>query len=141
MLYDELAPRAMHETGVKKIATAGCSFGGYHAVNFGLKHPDKTAHILSMSGAFDIKQFVDDFYNDDVFYNNPVDFLPASDRWELWQMNIILGTAEHDICLADNRRMSNIMAQKILIIGWIFAPMQAMTGPSGARCFRITCQR
>jgi len=112
MLFDELAPWAMHETGFNKIATAGCSFGGYHAVNFGLKHPDKTAHIFSMSGAFDIKQFVGDFYNDDVFYNNPVDFLPGSDRWELWQMNIILGTAEYDICLADNRRMSNIMAQK-----------------------------
>jgi esterase/lipase superfamily enzyme len=112
MLYDELAPWAMHETGVGKIATAGCSFGGYHAVNFGLKHPDKTAHIFSMSGAFDIKQFVGGFYNDDVFYNNPVDYLPDSDRWELWQMNIILGTAENDICLADNRRMSNIMTQK-----------------------------
>jgi esterase/lipase superfamily enzyme len=112
MLYDELAPWAMHETGVSKVATAGCSFGGYHAANFALKHPDKTGHLFSMSGAFDIKQFVDGFYNDDVFYNNPVDFLPGSDRWELWQMNIILGTAEHDICLEDNRRMANIMAQK-----------------------------
>src|SRR6202000_1305324 len=92
-----------------------CSYlanAGYHAANFGLKHPDKTAHIFSMSGAFDIKQFVDGFYNDDVFYNNSVDFLPGSDRWELWQMNIILGTAEHDICRADNDRLSNILHQK-----------------------------
>ena len=112
MLYSELAPWAMHETGVGKVATAGCSFGGYHAANFAFKHPDVTQHMISMSGAFDIKQFVDGFYNDDVFYNNPVDFLPGSDRWELWQMNIILGTAEHDICLEDNKRMSNILAHK-----------------------------
>jgi esterase/lipase superfamily enzyme len=112
MLYDELAPWAMHETGVGKIATAGASFGGYHAANFAFKHPDKTGHMFSMSGAFDIKQFVDGFYNDDVFYNNPFDYLPGSDHWELWQMNIVLGTAEHDICLADNWNMSNILGQK-----------------------------
>lgn len=112
MLYEELAPRAMHETGVSKIATAGCSFGGYHAVNFGLKHPGSTGHVFSMSGAFDVKQFMDGFYSDDVFYNNPPDYLPGSDKWELWQMNIILGTAEHDICRSDNDQLSNILRQK-----------------------------
>ncbi|HVS92308.1 MAG TPA: alpha/beta fold hydrolase [Mucilaginibacter sp.] len=112
MLYEELAPWAMHETGVPKVATAGCSFGGYHAANFALKHPDKAAHLFSMSGAFDIKQFMDGYYSDDVFYNNPPDFLPASNQPELWHMNIVLGTAEHDICRADNDRLSNILSQK-----------------------------
>ena len=112
MLLDELAPWAMHETGVNRVATAGCSFGGYHAANFALKHPDKVAHLFSMSGAFDITQFTDGFYNDDVFYNNPVDFLPGSSQPDLWRMNIILGTAEHDICREDNNRLSHILNQK-----------------------------
>jgi esterase/lipase superfamily enzyme len=112
MLVDELAPWAMHETGVGKVATAGCSFGGYHAANFALKHPDKAGHLISMSGAFDMRQFLDGYYDDNVFYNNPVDFLPGSNQPELWQMNIILGTAEHDICRGDNDNLSNILKQK-----------------------------
>ena len=112
MLYEELAPWAMYETGVGKVATAGCSFGGYHAANFALKHPDKAGHLLSMSGAFDMRQFMDGYYDDNVFYNNPVDFLPGSNQPQLWQMNIILGTAEHDICLGDNRWLSNILNRK-----------------------------
>jgi esterase/lipase superfamily enzyme len=53
--------------------------------------------------------FTDGFYNDDIFYNNPVDFLPGSNKPELWQMNIILGTSEHDMCKDYNIRMSNIL--------------------------------
>ncbi|MEP6611591.1 MAG: alpha/beta fold hydrolase, partial [Mucilaginibacter sp.] len=57
MLAEELAPWAMNETGASKVAVAGCSFGGYHVANFAFKHPDKVAHLFSMGGAFDIKQF------------------------------------------------------------------------------------
>ena len=112
MLYDELVPWATHETGIGKVAMAGCSFGGYHAANFALKHPEKTGHLFSMSGAFDMRQFTDGYYDDNVFFNNPVDFLPGSNQHELWQMNIMLGTAEYDICLNDNIWLSNILKEK-----------------------------
>jgi len=112
MLNEELAPWAMHETGAGKVAVAGCSFGGYHAANFAFKHPDKVAHLFSMGGAFDIKQFVGGFYNEDVFYNNPPDFLPGSNQHELWNMNIILGTAHDDFCKDENIRLSNILKAK-----------------------------
>ena len=65
-----------------------------------------------MGGAFDIKMFTDGYYDDNVFYNNPVDFLPGSNQPELWQMNIILGTSEHDMCKDYNIQMSNILNQK-----------------------------
>ena len=73
----------------------GCSFGGYHAVNFALKHPDVVTHCVSMSGAFDIHQFLDGYYDNDCYFNNPPDFLPnMSDDWFLSryrQMKIVLG--------------------------------------------------
>ncbi|QQL49789.1 esterase family protein [Mucilaginibacter ginkgonis] len=112
MLNEELVPGIMHECGVGKIATAGCSFGGYHAANFAFKHPEKVGNMFSMSGAFDIRSFVGDFYNDDVFYNNPIDFLPGSDKHELWQMNIILGTSDWDICKDANFNLSNVLQHK-----------------------------
>lgn len=112
MLNEELALWAMHETGVNKVAVAGCSFGGYHAANFAFKHPEKVSNLFSMGGAFDIKQFTDGFYNNDVFYNNPVDFMPGDNNPDLWNMNIILGTSDWDMCKDYNITMSNILKAK-----------------------------
>ncbi|TWR28202.1 abhydrolase domain-containing 18 [Mucilaginibacter achroorhodeus] len=112
MLLEELAPWAMHETGVGKVAVAGCSFGGYHAANFAFKHPEKVGHLFSMGGAFDIRMFTDGYYDDNIFYNNPVDYLPRSDNWALWQMNIILGTSDWDICKEYNLTLSHILNNK-----------------------------
>lgn len=112
MLHDELVPWAMHETGVGKVAMAGCSFGGYHAANYAFKHPERVGNLFTMSGAFDIKMFTDGYYDDNVFYNNPVDYLPGSNQPELWQMNIILGTSDWDICKSYNEHLSHILGQK-----------------------------
>jgi esterase/lipase superfamily enzyme len=112
MLHDELVPWAMHETGIFKVAMAGCSFGGYHAANYAFKHPERVGNLFSMGGAFDIKMFTDGYYDDTIFYNNPVDYLPGSNQPELWQMNIILGTSERDICLGYNYQLSDILKRK-----------------------------
>ena len=47
-----------------------------------------------MSGSFNIKMFIDGYYDDNVFFNNPVDFLPDSNHSDLWNMNIVLGMGE-----------------------------------------------
>ncbi|PWK77823.1 esterase/lipase superfamily enzyme [Mucilaginibacter oryzae] len=112
MLVNELIPWAVHETGVSRVAVAGCSFGGYHAANFAFKHPEKVKHLFSMGGAFNIKMFTDGYYDDTIFYNNPVDFLPGNNHSDLWKMNIILGTSEHDICKGYNIELSNILKRK-----------------------------
>lgn len=111
-LNEELVPQMMRDTGVGKVVAAGCSFGGYHAANFAFKHPDKVSHMYSMAGAFNIKDQVDGFYNDDVYYNNPVDFLPGANHPDLWHMNIILGTSDCDICLDANYQLSAILIGK-----------------------------
>ncbi len=112
MLHDEIVPWAMHETGINKVAVAGCSFGGYHAANYAFKHPERVAHLFSMGGAFDIKMFTGDYYDDNIFYNNPVDYLPGSNNPDIWNMNIVLGTSEYDICRDYNYQLSNILNHK-----------------------------
>ncbi|QJD95528.1 esterase family protein [Mucilaginibacter robiniae] len=125
MLHDELVPWAMHECGVHQVAVAGCSFGGYHAANYAFKHPERVAHLFSMGGAFDIKMFTDGYYNDTIFYNNPVDYLPGSHRHELWQMNIILGTSDWDICKGYNEHLSHLLNHK-RIHHWLDVRGQAL---------------
>ncbi len=112
LILDEVVPRAVRETGRTRIATAGCSFGGYHAANFAFRHPAFSSHCFPMSGVFDIRSFTDGYYDDNVYYNNPVDFLPNDTDPALWAMMIVLGTAEHDICRAENENMSRLLLSK-----------------------------
>jgi esterase/lipase superfamily enzyme len=112
MLLEEISSLAKNETGHSSLVTAGCSFGGYHAANFAFRHPALVSHMFSMSGMFDISGQVDGFYNSDIYYNNPVDFLPHNRDPGLWNMDIVLGTAEKDICKPFNERLSGILYQK-----------------------------
>jgi esterase/lipase superfamily enzyme len=112
LILQEIVPRAQHETGYARMAMAGCSFGGYHAVNFSFRHPGLCGYCFSMSGAFDVRQFTHGYYDDNIYFNNPVDFIPNDQDPDLWRMGIILGTAEYDICKQDNERLSEILHRK-----------------------------
>jgi esterase/lipase superfamily enzyme len=112
----EVAPLMKNLSGAPQIATTGCSFGAYHAFNFAMKHPDLTNTCVAMSGAFDMRQFMDGYYDNDFYFNNPVDYLPnAGDAWFLDRyrhMKIILAAGDHDICLGENFRMAEILGKK-----------------------------
>ena len=97
---------------IPKVAVAGASFGGYHAANFAFSNPDMVSHLFSMSAKFDIRDFMDGFYNDDVYFCNPVDYLPGSNHPDLWQMKIVLGYGEWDICRDANLHMSHLLNEK-----------------------------
>jgi len=81
----ELAPFVRDRTSWGQMGTTGCSFGGYHAINFALRHPEIVTYAVSMSGAFDIPaRFLDGFYNQDAYLHSPLDYLPAlDDPWFL----------------------------------------------------------
>lgn len=112
MLLDEIVQRIRWNTGTGKVAVAGASFGGFHAANFAFRHPDVVSHLFSMSGAFSIKNFMNGYYDENVYFNSPTDFLPGLNHSDLWKMKIILGTSEWDICLAANKEMSHILRNK-----------------------------
>lgn len=118
LLYDIIA-FTKYETGVHKAAIAGIGLGAYHAVNTALRHPELVSHIFTMGGLFDIKQFLDGFYDDNVYFNNPVDFLPGlGDPYYLTKirkMDIVLGTGEWDFNLNENYRFSEILNQKGIV--------------------------
>ena len=57
-LAHEVAPFIRDRTSWPQMGTTGCSFGGYHAINFALRHPDLVTYAVSMSGAFDIPQAI-----------------------------------------------------------------------------------
>jgi len=99
-----------------QITLTGCSFGGYHALNFSMKHPEMVTACVTMSGSFDIKSFLDGYYDDNCYFNNPPDYLPSmTDEWQLNRLRhikIVLGTADWDMCLDANLKMAEILQGK-----------------------------
>jgi esterase/lipase superfamily enzyme len=64
------------------IATMGASFGAYHAANSLFKHPDVFKRCFAMSGVYDLRKFMDGMYDNNFYFNNPVDYLGnLSDPW------------------------------------------------------------
>lgn len=115
-LLQEVVPFIQGKNAARQFATTGCSFGGYHSAAFGLKHPDLVSHIISFGGAFDIKQFLGGYYDDNAYYNNPIDFVAGSnDDAQLERFRhqkIVMATGETDICLDQNLRFAEVLSRK-----------------------------
>jgi esterase/lipase superfamily enzyme len=114
-ILDEVIPM-MRDRNANPIGATGCSFGAYHAANLAFRHPDLIEHLVSMGGAFDIKQFLDGYYDDNCYFHCPPDYLPnLTDPWYLERfarMRIVLAAGETDICRDENQRLSSILAAK-----------------------------
>ncbi len=69
------------------IATMGASFGAFHAANSLFKHPDVFKRCFALSGVYDLRSFMDGMYDDNFYFNNPVDYLAnLSDPGQLGQL-------------------------------------------------------
>jgi esterase/lipase superfamily enzyme len=116
-IMNELVPLIRRMNTAGDIITTGCSFGGFHAMNFALKQPDVFTRCVSMSAAFDMRQFLDGYYDDNCYYNNPVEYLPAlGDSWymDYYQDSnrFLMAVGEWDIRLGENQQMASIMHGK-----------------------------
>ena len=58
-----------------EIITAGASFGALHAANSFFRRPEVFAGTIAMSGAYDLKDYSKGYYDDNVYFNSPVDYL------------------------------------------------------------------
>lgn len=115
-LIHEVVPLVRQKNHDRHLVSLGCSFGGYHAVNVALRHPDVFTGFLSMSGAFDLRNFLNGYYDQDVYFNQPMDFLHnLSDPWffDHYRRNsYVLATGWDDQCLWQNQRLDGIMSWK-----------------------------
>jgi esterase/lipase superfamily enzyme len=116
VILNDVIEYARQDSGYNKVALAGASFGAYHAANIAFRFPDKVGYLICMGGAYDIKQFIMGYYDDNCYFNNPPDYLPnLNDEWYLGRirkMGIVLGTGDQDMCLQDNINLSNILNSK-----------------------------
>jgi esterase/lipase superfamily enzyme len=113
----EVAPFIRNRTSWPQFATTGCSFGGYHAINYALRHPDQVTYAVSMSGAFDIpKRFLNGYYNGDAYLHSPLDYLPSlSDEWFLDRIRrnyYVLAVGNHDPLFDQNVKLAHVLGSR-----------------------------
>lgn len=99
--------------------TTGVSLGAYHSGNFLFRHPDLFDGMIALSGLFQLKMFIGDFVNDDVYFNSPLLYLPGlTDEWHLSRYRdseiiICVGQgAWEDAMLDDARAMEGLLSAK-----------------------------
>ena len=115
-LRDEVLPFTSHRNSNPFLMTTGASFGAYHAVNFALRHPERVDRTIGLSGAYDIRRWVDGYYDDNVYFNNPVDFIQNendSGRLQALQhQDIILAIGRDDVSRPSNEHLSGVLWSK-----------------------------
>lgn len=115
-LVNEVLPFSLSKNDNPFLITIGASFGGYHAMNFGLKHADKVDRILAMSGVYDIRGFTNGYSDDNVYFNNPMQYL-ANEREphrlaELQHLDITIATGREDRLMPSARALSDVLWSK-----------------------------
>ena len=83
---------------------------------FGLKYPHLVDRIIAMSGIFDIRMFTGGFSNDEVYFNNPMQFIPNESNptrlEQLRRLDIIIATGKGDRLIGTARDMSRVLWDK-----------------------------
>lgn len=75
-LVDEVLPFLRHDSGGGRPVTTGASLGAFLAANAYFKHPDLCRGVIAISGSYDVRSYLHGFYDDNVYFNNPADYLP-----------------------------------------------------------------
>lgn len=117
-VYHEVIPFIKNFTSQDTpIITTGASFGALHAMNLFLKKPELIQGVISMSGVYDLTEYTQGFYDDQVYFNSPIHYIPnLGDHGILEKIRsgkIIIGTGSgsHEDPEA-NKRFSNVLHTK-----------------------------
>jgi esterase/lipase superfamily enzyme len=117
-VFNEVIPFIKNSTSYDTpIITSGASFGALHAMNLFLKRPDLINGVISMSGVYDLTEYTKGFYDEQVYFNSPIHYIPnLNDHYVLEQQRngkIIITTGSGDYEDPEaNRRFSGVLHSK-----------------------------
>jgi esterase/lipase superfamily enzyme len=115
-IVNEVLPLTTYLNPNPFLITTGASFGAYHAVNFALRHPHHVGRTIGMSGVYDIRRWMDGHHDDNVYFNNPVEYVPNEHDWgrlaALRRMDIILVTGRDDPLRGGSEELSGVLWRK-----------------------------
>jgi esterase/lipase superfamily enzyme len=115
-VHDEVLPLTDRVNGGSYLITTGASFGAYHAMSFGLRHPGRVNRILGLSGLYDIREQTGGYSDESIYFHNPADFvLGENDPGRLAAMrgmDIIIAIGQDDPMRPGNEEFSRRLHSK-----------------------------
>jgi esterase/lipase superfamily enzyme len=115
-LRDEVVPFIERVNETPFLIATGPSFGGYHAANFALRHPDAVQRLLSMSGLMDVGRFLHGHHDELCHQHNPCAFIAgeheAGRLAALRRMDVILAVGRDDALRESNERLSRLLWER-----------------------------
>ena len=103
-IYNEVIPYIKSNTSWDTpIITCGASFGALHSANLFFKRPDLLNGCLAMSGVYDLTEYTRGYYDQDVYFNSPMHYMPnLSDHYLLERIrssghiHLVTGSGEYE---------------------------------------------
>jgi len=115
-LLHEVLPLSWQKNQTPFLITTGASFGAYHAIDFGLRHPHLVGRAFGMSGLYDIKEQTGGYSDEAVYFHSPVDYIAGEqdhNRLEaLRRQDIIMAIGRDDPMRPNNEWMSKVLWEK-----------------------------
>ncbi len=74
----EVLPLIRNDTGdsnARPLVT-GASLGAFLSANSYFRHPDQLRGVIAMSGSYDVRSYFNGYADDNVYFNNPAQYLP-----------------------------------------------------------------
>ena len=76
-VFEEVIPFIRNSTSWNtQIIVSGASFGALHSMNLFLKRPDLINGVIAMSGVYNLMEYTDGYYDEQVYYNSPIHYIP-----------------------------------------------------------------
>jgi esterase/lipase superfamily enzyme len=101
-----------------RIATAGASFGAFHAANALFRRPDVFDAVIAMSGFYDLgPDYLHGYGDDNCYFNNPASYLPNLEGHSLQllqeasKIHILTGQGDYEAPDA-SRNLSGLLHSK-----------------------------
>ena len=87
-IYNEVIPFIKNSTSWNTpIYICGASLGALHSMNLFLKRPDLLNGVIAMSGVYDLTEYTKGFFDEQVYYNSPMHYIPnLTDHYILEQI-------------------------------------------------------
>lgn len=117
-VFNEVIPFIRNHTSWETpVIASGASFGALHSMNLFLKRPDLINGTIAMSGVYDLTEYTNGYYDEQVYYNSPIHYIPnLTDDWYLSRIRegkiiIATGSGAYEDPQA-NRRFSGVLQEK-----------------------------
>lgn len=114
-LATEVVPFVRDQAQRADIIAYGASFGGYHAANFALRHPEMVSRMIALSGVFDIHRWLDGYWDELCYYHCPSAYvanLPPEWVERIRPMGLVIATGEQDHLAGETRSFADLLRGK-----------------------------